>query len=105
MYQDLAKAIGNHPEEQGEKAKLIKIYTAVKGKIEGLTEFKDAELRRKFVDGKVTDTVVTSDKQLKIYIHKLLEAEYGDPWRSDSQIEAAWTALAIKDTGLKNNWY
>ena len=56
-------------------------------------------------DGKITDTVITSDKQLKKYIHNLLEAEYGDPWRGDSQIEAAWTALAIKDTGVKDTWY
>ena len=105
VYQDLTKAIGNLKEEQGEKAKLIKIYTAVKGKIEGLTEFKDAEIRRKFVDGKATDTVITSDKKLKTYIHTLLEAEYGDEIRFDSPIEAAWTALAYKDTGLDNKWY
>jgi uncharacterized protein YfbU (UPF0304 family) len=105
VYQDLTKAIGNLPEEQGEKAKLIKIYNTVKGKIEGLTEFKDAEIRRKFVDGKATDTVITSDKKLKTYIHTLLEAEYGDEIRFDSPIEAAWTALAFKDTGLDNKWY
>jgi len=105
VYQDLTKAIGNLKEEQGEKKKLVEIYNTVKGKIEGLTEFKDAELRRKFVDGKVTDTVVTSDKKLKLYIHTLLEDAYGDEIRSDSPIEAAWTALAIKDTGQNLNWY
>lgn len=106
VYQDLTKAIGTLKEEYDEKKKLVEIYTIVKGKIEGLTEFKDAEIRRKFVDGKVTDTVVTSDKTLKNYIHTLLEAEYKTGLRvSDSPIEAAWTALANKDTGLKNNWY
>ena len=105
VYQDLTKAIGNLKEEQGEKKRLVEIYNTVKGKIEGLTEFKDAEIRRKFVDGKATDTVITSDKKLKIYIHTLLEDAYGDEVRSDSPIEAAWTELARKDTGLKNNWY
>jgi hypothetical protein len=102
IYGDLGAAANGLREEGNELRNLTIAYNNVKAKIESETNFDSAYLY-KSEDGK---NIVYNDSSINNYIHDLLESEYKSVRTiSDTPIEAAWTKLAIKQTGVSRSWY
>ena len=100
-------------ENQGEQTSLDNAYNAVLGKITGQTDNDIAFEISKYSTGAFNESkneVEFSDSAFNTYIHDKLEKYYkaigeGIIGQDDTAIEAAWTALAIRQTGRNKNWY
>jgi len=103
IYGDLINASRGIKEEGNEIKNLTLAYNKIKAKIESESDFTNAFLY-KSEDGK---TIIYSDSSLSNYIHDSLESEYESiSTISDTQIEEAWTKLAVKQTGISSRtWY
>jgi hypothetical protein len=103
IYQDLKNLADGKTEEGDELKRLQDSYNAVKEKFEKENEFRGAF----FTKDDIKKEYLSSESILNNYIHDALESEYKSVGTfSDTTIEAAWTELARKQTGVNSrSWY
>jgi len=105
VYEDLREA-ARPLEKQGELNALQQAYETIRTEINAKTDNDIAKELDYNGFNEADQKVEYTDNSLYNYIHDKLENEYKSKNTfNDTAIEAAWTALAIRQTGINRSWY